>query len=151
MTVRRVDPDEAARLQREGWTYVDVRSVGEFDAGHPPGAFNVPFQHAGERPPDAAPGDRPPMVANPDFEAVMARTFAKDARLLIGCRTGNRSFKACEVLAGLGFADAVDVRAGLDGEAAPDGTTTCAGWKARGLPIATTALPGRSWAELSRR
>ena len=42
MTVKRVSPQEADRLLREaGYVYVDVRSIPEFDAGHPTGAFST--------------------------------------------------------------------------------------------------------------
>src|SRR5689334_20222021 len=60
--VKRVDPEEALRLVRdEGYVYVDVRSVMEFDEGHPEGAYNVPLL-------DAGPGG---MAPNPDFVDVM--------------------------------------------------------------------------------
>ena len=48
MTFKRVSPAEAAKLvDEEGYQFIDVRSVPEFDAGHPKGAFNVPLNHAG--------------------------------------------------------------------------------------------------------
>jgi rhodanese-related sulfurtransferase len=41
---RRVSPQEAKDLMdKEGYVYVDVRSIPEFEAGHPAGAFNVPI------------------------------------------------------------------------------------------------------------
>lgn len=39
----RISPQEASQKLAEGWTYVDVRTVEEFEAGHPPGAVNVPI------------------------------------------------------------------------------------------------------------
>ena len=43
MEIKDVDVGQAHALQQnEGYTYVDVRSVPEFDAGHPAGAQNVP-------------------------------------------------------------------------------------------------------------
>ena len=39
---KRVSVAEAEELVREGYVLVDVRSVVEFEAGHPKGAFNVP-------------------------------------------------------------------------------------------------------------
>ena len=32
---KRVTPTEAAQLMTEGWTYLDVRSIPEFEAGSP--------------------------------------------------------------------------------------------------------------------
>src|SRR5687767_13784376 len=43
---RRVLPEEAEKLIAEGYTYVDVRSVPEFEQGHVPGALNVPLLHS---------------------------------------------------------------------------------------------------------
>ncbi len=46
MYVKRVSPEEALGLmQNEGWAYLDVRSVAEFEQGHPAGAYNVPLTH----------------------------------------------------------------------------------------------------------
>ena len=39
----RISPQEASAKLAEGWTYVDVRTEQEFEAGHPPGAVNVPI------------------------------------------------------------------------------------------------------------
>ena len=39
MAVNRVSPEEARDLMdKEGYAYLDVRSVPEFEAGHPTGA-----------------------------------------------------------------------------------------------------------------
>ena len=68
MTFKRVSPDEAkALIDREGYVYVDVRSVPEFEAGHPTGAYNVPLMHQGPA----------GMTPNPDFLDVMEKSFAK--------------------------------------------------------------------------
>ena len=66
--VKRVLPKEAAALLAEGWAYLDVRSIPEFEQGHPPGAANVPLLHAR--------GGR--MAPNPDFQSVVEASFAKD-------------------------------------------------------------------------
>ena len=42
MIVEHVMPTEAARLiESEGYVYIDVRSVPEFDHGHPAPAVNI--------------------------------------------------------------------------------------------------------------
>ena len=80
MAVKRVSPAEARDLiDKQGYVYVDVRSVPEFAAGHPQGAYNVPLMNMG-------PGGMSP---NPDFMTVMA-TFPKDAKLVVGCKAGGR-------------------------------------------------------------
>ena len=43
--VKRVTPPEADALLAQGWTYLDVRSIPEFEGGHPAGAANVPLLH----------------------------------------------------------------------------------------------------------
>ena len=43
MPIRRVTPNEAAELIASGWTYIDVRTIPEFEAEHPSGAYNVPL------------------------------------------------------------------------------------------------------------
>ena len=67
MTVKRVSPEEAKKLiDDEGYVYVDVRSLPEFEAGHPTGAYNVPLMHQGPA----------GMTPNPDFMAVMEKLSA---------------------------------------------------------------------------
>lgn len=139
--VRRVSPSEARALCEQGYLFVDVRSEPEFAQAHPEGAYNVPLLHAG-------PGG---MAPNPDFLSVMEARFPKDTRLVLGCRSGGRSLKAAEVLLGAGFTDVIDQRAGFDGARDAFGSLTEKGWAAAGLPTATAAQPGRSYAELKAR
>lgn len=139
MPVKRITPDEAAKLLEEGWNYVDVRSIPEFEQGHPAGAYNVPLQH---RTPQGA------MAPNPDFVAVMSAAFDKDTRLVIGCKSGGRSLKAASQLVAQGFTNIVDMRGGFLGEPGAGGQMACEGWQARNLPVAHSAEPGRSYETL---
>ena len=116
--VRRVSPLEAKRLVDEGYTYVDVRTVEEFDIRHPTGALNVPLVSA-------------------RFLAVMQSLFGLDAKIVVGCATGVRSLRAARMLADAGFLEVVDQRAGLDGARSPFGAVVEPGWKAAGLPTAS--------------
>lgn len=141
MSIKRITPDEAATLLKEGWVYVDVRSVPEFEQGHPEGAYNVPYLNR------AAHG----MVPNPDFVAVMEAAFPKDAKLVVGCRTGGRSLKAAEVLVGRGYQNIIDMRGGLAGELDAANRITCEGWQARGLPVSRTAQAGHTYNDLKPR
>lgn len=134
MNVRRVSPQEAKDLlEKEGYLYVDVRSVPEFERGHPEGAYNVPIAHLGPA----------GMAPNPDFTAVMEARFPKDARLVLGCQAGGRSLQAAGLLLSLGYRDVVDQRAGWGGTPAEPG------WAAQGLPSATEASAGRDWQTLA--
>jgi rhodanese-related sulfurtransferase len=142
MTIRRISPVEAkALLDAQGYVYLDVRSVPEFDAGHPAGAYNIPLAHAG-------PGGMQP---NPDFLAVVQASFPKDAKIVLGCKSGGRSLRAAELLQAAGYTHVVDQRAGWSG--APDafGRVSEPGWHAAGLPAATTAAPGRDYASLAAK
>ena len=138
--VRRVSPADAHSLLSEGYTYVDVRSEPEFAAGRPVGSINVPLLHAG-------PGG---MAPNPEFLAVMEGAFAKDAKLVVGCKAGGRSLRAAETLLAAGFTGVVDQRAGFDGSGGPFGGGE-AGWRASGLPTDAGDAPGRSYADVKAR
>ena len=48
MAIKRISPEEArALVEDQGYSYLDVRSVPEFEAGHPVGAYNIPLLHMG--------------------------------------------------------------------------------------------------------
>ncbi|MDH4281124.1 MAG: rhodanese-like domain-containing protein [Myxococcales bacterium] len=142
MTVKRVSPKDADLLIREqGFVYLDVRSIPEFEAGHPTGAYNIPLMHA------TPAGMRP----NGEFMSVVRSVFAKHTKLVIGCRSGNRSLRAAEALLSAGFEHVVDQRAGLDGARDAFGQVLEPGWTGAGLPTATEAEPGRDYEALFGR
>ena len=117
---KNVSVSEAHTLQQAGATYVDVRSSGEYAAGHPAGAVNVPLlerdEHTGQ------------MQPNPDFARVMQANFPADASLLIGCQVGGRSARAAQMLEAFGFADVSNVKGGFGGRADPIGRVLDPGW-----------------------
>ena len=139
MAVKRISPAEAHQLMNAGYEYIDVRSVPEFEAGHPSGARNVPLAHAG-------PGGQ--MSPNPEFMAVMVARFARDAPMVLGCRSGARSQRAAMMLEAAGFANLVEMRGGMGGESDGMGRLVEAGWAACGLPVSAEAVAGASWQEL---
>lgn len=133
----RIGPAEAhARMQR-GWTYLDVRTPEEFALGHPAGAFNVPVELL-------APEG---MRTNPRFAEVVRARFG-DARLIVGCKSGNRSKKAVALLAGA-IAEVVEQHAGWDGARGDFGEVVEPGWLRVGLPMDRGAPPGRAWEDLA--
>jgi rhodanese-related sulfurtransferase len=123
-----------------GAAYVDVRSPEEFELGHVPGAFNLPWAFGGLA----------GMTANPDFGAVAAATFSKDRALVLGCRSSARAAKACAVLTELGFSQLSVHREGWEGNRDAFGRLT-PGWNPAGLPQAHASLPGRDYASLLAR
>ena len=74
MSYETTDPTGAKELLDgdDGWIPVDVRTVAEFEEGHVPGAYNVPFAFKGPF----------GMEPNPEFAATIARLFPRDARLV---------------------------------------------------------------------
>lgn len=138
--VKIVSPEETAQLLEQGYTYVDVRSEPEFEAGHVPGAWNVPLNQQG-------PGG---MVPNPDFLSVMEALFPKDAKLIIGCKTGARSAKASATLKNAGFEVLCDMTAGFDGKRDPFGRLT-PGWNADQRPVERGTGTGQDYASLKAR
>jgi rhodanese-related sulfurtransferase len=135
--IPRISPVEAHAKLSDGWTYVDVRTTQEFEAGHPAGALNVPLSHR-EGP-------------NPDFVHVMKAVFANDARLVLGCKAGVRSLRAAQALVAAGFTNVIDQRAGWDGVRSPFGQLVEPGWLQNGLPREDGAPAGRTWADLQSR
>lgn len=137
--VKRVLPPEAAGLLKEGWTYLDVRSIPEFEQGHPAGAANVPLLHA----------QSGRMVPNPDFQRVVEANFPKDTRLVIGCKTGSRSMQAAALLGAAGYTNVVEMRGGFGGERDAMGRSSVPGWAEAGLPTANKPDAGKSYADLT--
>ena len=137
MAIQRVPPEEALALMREqGYLYLDVRSVPEFDQGHPEGAWNLPLIHMGPA------GSQP----NSEFLPVVERLFPRETPLVIGCRTANRSEQAAALLERAGYTRLVIQAAGFAGSRDALGRPL-PGWAQAGLPTSREAAPGRSWAE----
>ncbi len=137
----RVSAQQARRLvEEEGWILVDVRSVPEYEAGHPPGAYNVPWRHMTPR----------GMEPNEAFLQVMERAFGKDARLVLACRSGGRSLSAAEALRAAGFRHVLDQRGGFEGKKGLFGATQCEGWVELGFPVESGNPPGRCYEDVWR-
>ncbi len=141
MTLTRISPQEASEKMAQGYTYVDVRTVEEFEDGHPAGAVNVPINLRGGG----------GMVPNPDFVRVMTAAFPKDAKIVCGCKTGGRSVRAAEALLAQGFTNVVEQRAGWDGARDAFGQVSEAGWGRVGLPAETGQPSGRAWADMKAK
>jgi rhodanese-related sulfurtransferase len=135
--IKRISPAEASAKLSDGYIYVDVRTTQEFEAGHPAGALNVPISHQ-EGP-------------NPDFARVMNAAFAKDAKIVVGCKAGGRSLRAAQALLAEGFTNVFDQRAGWDGARNPFGQVVEPGWLQAGLPKEDGAPAGRSWPDLRKK
>jgi len=125
--MKEVSPKDAFELMENDpqYIYLDVRSVPEFEAGHPARAMNIPIMHF-------APGAG--MSPNPDFTTVVDSAIPKDAKIVIGCKTGGRSARACEILSQMGYTDVANVRGGFVGAMDNTGRVTEPGWSMLNLP-----------------
>ena len=142
MSYEPVDPKTARERQSQGWTYVDVRSAEEFAQGHPEGAVNVPILLQG--PFGLAP--------NPKFLQVMQRLYGTETPLLLGCRSGGRSARACELLASQGYTKLANVEGGfLGGPGAPGTCCRSTSWRASTSGASTSSSSRTSSTPASSR
>ena len=93
---RQITMEEAAkRMEQEPAAIIlDVRRPDEYQAGHIPGAINIPNETIG----------REELPQLPD----------KDQTILLYCRSGNRSKQASEKLAALGYTQVLEFGGILD-------------------------------------
>jgi len=124
------------------YIYLDVRSVEEFQAGHPKNAINIPLLHL-------QPGVG--MTPNPDFSAVVDASLPKDARLVIGCKSGGRSARACDILSGMGYTNVANVRGGFVGAMDNAGRLIEPGWSMLDLPICSRCNADAEYETLAAR
>ncbi len=83
MQRNKISSADAHRLVQEGAKLVDVRSPGEFAAGHLNGAVNIPVQEINRR---------------------MAELEPKSSVIVVYCASGMRSSSAASTLKNAGFA-----------------------------------------------
>ena len=83
---RQITQEEAAQIMdgAEEYILLDVRTEGEYDEGHIPGAINLPNEDNAT--------EAPEWLSD------------KDRMILVYCRSGRRSKQAAEKLAALGYA-----------------------------------------------
>jgi rhodanese-related sulfurtransferase len=122
---------------QSGSAYIDVRTEGEFSAGHPESAVNIPVAF-----PNRATGQ---MMLNDEFVAVVSSHFTKDQALILGCQSGMRSQHAAEMLAQAGYADVSNMRGGFGGSHDTDG------WAGSGLPSSTACDDTNSYPALKAK
>lgn len=93
----------AYELQQAGHRYLDVRTEGEFSAGHPEGAVNIPYMYK------TGSG----MTKNTHFLEQVSRVFGKDDEIIVGCQSGKRSLMAATELCSAGFTAVTDIAGGF--------------------------------------
>lgn len=140
---RRVTPEEAKDLiDKEGWVYVDVRSIGEFNAGHATGAYNVPLNHIGKG----------GVTPNEKFLSAMDKVFPKDAKLIVACQAGGRSARAAAQLENAGYTNVADLGAGFEGKVDTALRQVVEpGWRRKNLPVSQDSEPEKTWAGIEAK
>ncbi len=130
MAIKHHKPAEAHKKlkQTPDAKYIDVRTEAEFAQGHPEGAVNIPVVFI------KGPGQ---MELNPDFLPVVEEIFSKETTLIVGCLSGGRSARACEILEEAGYADLTNVLGGFGGQRDQSGTVLVVGWRDEGLPVSS--------------
>lgn len=144
MEIRRITPEQTKELldSNTGYIYLDVRTAPEFEAGHVPGAKNIPVVE-----PDAYGR----MQLNPRFVEIVEANFGKEVNCITGCQKGGRSLKAAELLLGAGFLNVLDMRGGFGGEIDEMGRVTFPGWSLRGLPTTRESAPEDRYKNLAKK
>ena len=96
---------------------IDVRTVEEYGAGHPPKSSNIPFPHIQSRPnkPDYI-GQDPEQFVND----VIAAFPDRSTPILTMCRTGYRSVLAGNLLADAGYTNVRNIWQGFVGRTKVD-------------------------------
>lgn len=87
---RQISPSDAMEIMELESNYIilDVRTPGEFAAGHIPGAINVPNESIADQEPSKLPD--------------------KNQLILVYCRSGSRSKRASAKLAKIGYTNIVE-------------------------------------------
>jgi rhodanese-related sulfurtransferase len=131
MNVKKIGTEQAKDiLESDGDSaYIDVRTEQDFINGHVPRSINIPVAW-----PNASTRQMKP---NPDFVKIVSTHFAKDARIIVGCQSGDRSKFAAELLARAGFQDLSNMQGGFGGTFDTMGRLIVPGWIQMGLPVET--------------
>lgn len=144
MGIAEISPEEAKRrLDEGGHIYLDVRTVAEFQAGRAPGALNIPVAVM-----NPAVGR---MELNPDFVRVVAANLPSDARLIVGCKSGQRSAAAIEILQQHGYRNLTNLAGGFGGIVDASGQVLQEGWSTMGFPVERGAGDDVSYEALRAR
>ena len=139
--MKEISPQQAYDLMQSDSevVYLDVRSVPEFEAGHPQGAINIPLLHF-------TPGAG--MSPNEDFTVVVEASLPRKSKIVVGCKSGGRSANACQIMSQLGYTDVTNVRGGFVGAADMTGRLVEPGWSMLNLPVSTQPTEGADYGAL---
>lgn len=136
-----LEASEAAAADRGKVLFIDVRTPGEvmFVGAADATDANVPFVDLASPTTWDAKNNRLLLVRNEAFVAKVearldAKRLGKSDRVIVMCRSGDRSAKAVDTLADAGFTNVWTVIDGFEGDLSKDGRRDVNGWRNAGLP-----------------
>jgi rhodanese-related sulfurtransferase len=132
MSIESLEPAAAHAAMNDDtdFAFVDVRTVEEYERGHPQNSVNIPWAVI-----DPRDGQ---MSQNPDFVATVQKVVKPGTKVYASCQSGIRSMNACRDLERAGYAALVNVEGGFGGKRDPSGAVSMDGWKDSGLPVETS-------------
>lgn len=130
-----------AATPRERALFIDIRTRGEVEyVGHPVGIDgHVPYAELSEFGEWDDKAGRYKVELNSRFGAGVARLaerkrIGKSDVVVLICRSGDRSARAANLLADLGYTRVYSVLDGFEGDLSKEGRRTINGWRNAGLP-----------------
>ncbi len=91
--VKNLTPEEIKpKLKNKDTQFIDVRTPGEYQSGHVNKFKNIPLQSLKDQ----------------------SKQLKKDKEIVVICRSGNRSMRACRILKKQGFENLTNVRGGIN-------------------------------------
>ncbi len=138
-------PQEAKqRLDgNEGYVYLDVRTVAEFEAGHVPDALNIPVVQR-----SSTTGE---MKANAEFLSVVGANIAKETRVIVGCKSGGRSVRAVRIMLDAGYRNVFNLLGGFSGQQDESGEVIHPGWSTLNFPVEQRDSDSHSYQSLRNK
>ena len=88
-TIQNIECSELDQLKEDGAILIDVRNISEFDEGHLDDAINIEYDTIGEK--------------------IGSVAKDKDTKIIVYCRSGNRSNKAATTLIDKGYKNVFDL------------------------------------------
>jgi len=80
---------------------------------------------------------------------LQAKGLAKTDKVILICRSGDRSARAADLLADAGYGNVYSVIDGVEGDLSPEGRRTVNGWKNAGLPWTYKMDKARTYAPMN--
>ncbi len=140
MTVQQVNDLMTGKNE---YVFLDVRTVEEFEAGHPAGTLNIPVLIK-----DASTGKK---IKNEKFLDVVIANIPKFAKVIVGCRSGRRSTMAANMMHAVGYQHVDNMLGGFSGQFDSEGKVIHPGWQSKGYPTETGLGGNRSYEVLKNK